>query len=240
MIATKLSIHDKISLLISNMKVSDIPTQNSRVFIRIMQYHTKKKTKPAQIANNCVQWNDVLNIKCVLPKKNKKINQKFLLNISIRFENSSGRGFIRYGNVDIDVSALKTTKEIHFDLPIQQCVENSKFSADITNENPLDDVSSFNETMFPTSVATNEGSTFAGFSGSSFSMTTTDRNFADQSISETSQSTDFDNQNSNPPKVNQVSVKVLDNIEVKIPEPKMKELENQVDNIVAQIINNSY
>lgn len=242
MIQSKLSIHDKITLTISNMKVTDIPTQNSRVFIRLMQYHTKRKTKPTQIIDNSVQWDDEINLKCILPKKNKKMNQKFLLNISIRLEDPSGRGFVRYGNVDIDVSVLKTTKEFHIELPIQQCIENSKFSADIINEDPLNDENKANESKMHNDPAKNESLTPDHNSLSSFSMSTTDRKYIDQSISETSQSTDFgdDFSYSLLSNQNEVSITVFENVEVKIKEPKMKELENQVDNIIAQIINNSY
>lgn len=239
---SKLSFHDKLSLVISNMKVSGIPTQSSRVFIRLKQYHNKKKTKPTEIVENSVQWDDEVNLKCTVPKIIRKINRKFFLNISIRFEKVSGRGYVPYGSADIDISVLKTTQEFHINLPLQQCMEKSDFSCDIFNESPLNELTAPNNSILQKSIAVTENSTTRNETTPTTFSTTT--NSADQSFSEYSQFTD-DNNSTNHSISNHhfdknVKVTVFDNIEVNMTEPKMKELENQVDYIVAQIINNTY
>ena len=237
---SKFALHDKFSLVISNMKVSGIPTQTSRVFLGLKLYHTKKNTNPVQITDNSVEWDEEINMKCSIPKVIKKAKPKFFLHISIRFESPSGRGFVQYGSVDIDVSILKTTQEIHINLPVQYCIENSNFSCDITNENPLTECTELNNSRFPTSIAVNENSSTAHKSiPSSFSMTT---NSADQSVNESSLYTEYSTNHSisNQDLNTEVKVTIFDNIDVNIKEPKLKELENLVDYIVAQIINNSY
>ena len=241
---SKLGIYDKFDLLITNMKMTDIPTQNSRVYIHFKQYHSKKDTKPAQIVDNKVEWDEDVSLKCTLPKNIKKQKKKFLLNISIRFENSSGHGYVRYGSVDVDIMELKVCKEHHFEIPLQNCIDNSTFSADLINFNPLDNLSSPNDYEYNlnTSPAINQSvMTASRFPGpNSISVTAP----TELSITEPSQSTNGGTNTASsqlsPFKDSEVKVTIFGNIEVNIKELKMKELETQVDNIVAQIINNSY
>lgn len=240
--ASKLRFHYKFQLILSNLKVNGIPTQSSRVFIRLKQYHSKKKTKPVEIKDNLVQWDEKVDIKCTLPKTIKKINHKYLLNISVRFENSSGRGFIQYGNVDIDISVLRSSQEFHVDLPLQNCMEKSDFSCDIFNENPLEECTEPSNSILQSSIAVNENSTSNETTPTSLSTVT---NSADQSISEYSQYTEDNNNSACHSTSNrfcdkEVKVTVFDSIEVNVKELKLKEMESQVDYIVAQIINNTY
>lgn len=242
---SKLGIYDKFNLLIANMKMKDIPTQNSRVFVHFKQYHAKKDTKPVEIVDNKVEWDEDVSMKCTLPKNIKKQKKKFLLSISIRFENSSGRGYVRYGSVSVNITELKICKEHHFEVPLENCIDSSTFSADLINFNPLDNLSSpndFNINNLNTSPAMNQSNNSPSrFSGpEDFSSTPP----TDTSVSEISQSTNNGTNTMSSQistfKDTEVKVKVFDNVEVKVKELKMKELETQVDGIVAQIINNSF
>lgn len=239
--SSKLGFYDKFTVLLTNMKLNDIPTQNSRLYVRLKQCYTKKSTKPVQITDNSVRWNEDIDLKCTLPKTIKKEKKKYLLNLSFRFENPSGHGFVRYGNANIDLFALKINKEHHFEVPLEQCVDKSTFIVDIINCNPFDYLSSPNEAELNTSVAVNEAySPVSSFSiPNSVSSETVP---TEMSVSESSQYTNEvkDAPYFIPPVEREVKVVVFDNISVNIKESKMKEFEKQVDGIVAQIINNSY
>lgn len=121
-----------------NMILNQIPTQMTRIFIKIKLGKSKCVTPPVPIMNNTAIWNDKiqLNWKNGVIKKGSKRSLK--IRFSFRFENTSGRGFTRYGNSEINLSQINSLNNWEFSSKLCDCNYESMFSCHIfINSTPL-------------------------------------------------------------------------------------------------------
>lgn len=111
-----------------NMILNQIPTQMTRIYIKTKVGKSKSLTNSVPIMNNTAKWDDKINIdwKNNLSKKSSK--KAFKIRFSFRFENLSGKGFTRYGNVEIDLNQIQSLKNWEFSKKLCDCNYDSIFS----------------------------------------------------------------------------------------------------------------
>lgn len=114
-----------------NIILNQIPTQMTRIYIKIKLGKSKCITPPVPIMNNTAIWNNKiqLNWKNGIIKKGTK--RSFKIRFSFRFENTSGRGFTRYGNTEINLSQINSLNNWKFSSKLCDCNYDSIFSCNI-------------------------------------------------------------------------------------------------------------
>lgn len=235
----------KLDITLENLKLTNIPTQNSLVFMIIKQYRTKKNTESVKITKNEVDWTNPISLKCQMPRKIKNATPRYFLHFSVRLENASGNGYKKYGVVDIDLSTFFYNRETHFQTVLKHCIDNSALSGDVIYNHPSVGNSNleWKESMFPTSYAIGSGGAVSHFSLDSSPPPPQTADYSDissigvsEQISESFETVNTVDKGQNE----EVPFTLYDAVTVKVKTTELKKLENQVNNVVADLINNAY
>lgn len=103
----------KWKITLQNIRLTDLPTRQSRMFLKIKNCVSTVITKSYQIKNNQCEFTDSVEIEVSFPtnlltaiNKNSKNLKIKPLRLSFRLENSSRSGFQRYGIAMVDLLKL--------------------------------------------------------------------------------------------------------------------------------------
>lgn len=123
--------HNVITL--QNMELINVPTQESRVFIRAKHSLRQRgvssaRTTPTPINDNRVLFTDKLILKCKIPRKSSR-KSKFAIRLSIRLESDSGSKSKRFGIVHIKVASITSGTPTVIEIPLEKCNYQSIFRA---------------------------------------------------------------------------------------------------------------
>ena len=120
-----------MQIQIRNMVLTDIPTQATRIFIRIKIGRNKQVTQLVKITENIAKWPDELTLETRIPYK-QHTRRPFALRFSFRLEAVSGRSFTRYGNCQLELGSIPTLNDWEYQSHVHDCNYKSNFSCLIT------------------------------------------------------------------------------------------------------------
>jgi hypothetical protein len=198
------------------MKLVDIPQRQNFLFLKAKQGRVGVTTRKYPIANNSVIFVEPLIFDYELPEDPSGHHPK-PLRLSFRVENSSNSGFTRYGVCEIDIMKKILEDSSDIQVLLSECQFNTYFHARLHlpggapwSSFPIIELRRLSE-EFPDS----EGSAHSASTGQPRTTVTV------QSSSSS----------------NRLSTSLYDSSPVKITPAKFQELESQVDQLLAGIIN---
>ncbi|OHT14968.1 hypothetical protein TRFO_14632 [Tritrichomonas foetus] len=224
----------KLLVKIKNMKIIDIPTRSSLIYIQAKQTHYKSKSKPVGVVKNMASWNDPIEIKCIFPKNEIKSKKKFMIRLSFRFQTESTSGFKRYGVVQLDIAGITYRRESHFEKGLNHCLDNAMFTCDL--EYNLDDNDPINEWTEASPSQPPKSSSF-------YSLSENNQGSNNELSMETSKdqcSNSDQKTNSETLSGTELNFRLCGDVMIKVNSQRMKTLEEQVDSVIASMINESY
>ena len=133
-------------VIIQRMKLNDIPTQATKIYIRIKQGRSRESTSAVKIENNSASWNETIMLDCRLPEK-RSSKKSFNLRFSFRLEDVSGHGHSRYGVALLDLKSLIIDTNQSINLKLQSCSYKSRFSCVILAREKVDKNINLRSTM---------------------------------------------------------------------------------------------
>lgn len=116
-----------IKLLITNMKLIDMPPNQNRVFVKIKQGKSNVTTRSFPIVKNQVIFREPVDFDyntSVTFHYQKKKNIRF----SFRYELANGSGFTRYGTVEINPIHIAKERGGNVNSLLENCSYNTYFS----------------------------------------------------------------------------------------------------------------
>lgn len=120
-----------VSVILSNMRLVDIPTQTRRIYIKAKQGRFNSTAPSASIQDNTVTWSGSMTIHCRAPANPKK---KEVLRLSFRLEPSNGNKYTRYGYITLDLASMKGNGKSSIDEKLSECQYKTKFTCDVVIE----------------------------------------------------------------------------------------------------------
>jgi hypothetical protein len=116
---------------VSNLSVVNIPTQATRVFVKVKQGRLVSASTPSvEIVDNAAEWRSELRLTCKVPHQPTR-KKNLLFRFSVRLEDPSGRGHTRYGIAEQDLASIPQRESWVFQTPLQQCNYRSDFRCTI-------------------------------------------------------------------------------------------------------------
>ena len=124
-----------LTLTISKITLSGIPTQANNVFVKIKQRRKSIKTPTKKIVNNQVMWPDGYKIEVHMPKDlPEHTRESDMLRFSFRLEDQSGKKFTRFGVAQIDIGRMHRNFEHTCESKLSNCKYNAVFTCHIDFE----------------------------------------------------------------------------------------------------------
>ncbi|OHS99183.1 hypothetical protein TRFO_34428 [Tritrichomonas foetus] len=114
-------------LRIRNMLLTDIPTQETRIYIRVKQGRNRQSSQLVKIIGNSASWSDEILIDCRVPTKQHS-KRSFSLRFSFRLEDISGRSHTRYGFAELDLVSITMANDWEYKTKLHDCNYKSNFS----------------------------------------------------------------------------------------------------------------
>ena len=114
-------VRRKITL--KDIVLTDLPTRQKRVFIKIKNCVKSIITKPYPIIDNKCVFENPVKIKMDMPQNLSKAKKVQPLRLSFRLENLSGSGFHRYGIAKIDVVKAILSGHLQISMNLENCTE---------------------------------------------------------------------------------------------------------------------
>ena len=122
----------KSKICIRNLIIKDIPSRSNRIFLKLKSGRNSVLSNKYQIgADNQVIFDDIIMIEHNFEKSKKKYIEK--LRFSFRIEKSNGTDFKRYGSfniIDLDYKKLQP-QPFHVSRNLEKCKEKPTVSCDI-------------------------------------------------------------------------------------------------------------
>jgi hypothetical protein len=215
----------RIQLL--DMKLVDIPQRQSLFYLKAKQGGTGTTTKKYPIANNTVAFTEPLIFDYSLPSDSQARHPK-PLRLSFRFENAANSGFTRYGVCELDVMKLILEGKADIRVLLLECQFNTYFISRLTlpNGSPWPNLLKISPQFTPVDPV----SEMLTASVSPPSVRASTRPHRDLSVSVHTVTASSSSSNPQP-------VSLYDSSPIKVPIEKFQELEHQVDELLAGIIN---
>jgi hypothetical protein len=205
----------KTRIALMDMRLVDIPPMNTLLFLKAKQGRTGVQTPKYPIERTSVTFKEPVLLDYELPE-NPLAHHPKPLRISFRRETTSKSGFTRYGNCEIDIMQMVLTNTTEIRLLLSDCPYNTYFLATLC----LLEGCPYEPGVIQTEIASTTEEQHSDDSGSSTLSTLSSR----RSSSETGAHTELSLINTAP---------------VKISPDRFRELEQQVDDLLASIITNS-
>ncbi|OHT16453.1 hypothetical protein TRFO_02717 [Tritrichomonas foetus] len=131
------------SVTLSQMKLENIPTQATPIYIKVKQYRSSRNTQSVKILDNSASWDESITLNCKVPAKISSKKNKLYLRLSFRLEDVSGRGHTRYGIGEIELMPINDAPSddddnmslpgIHqISIKLQRCTYKTVFSCLMT------------------------------------------------------------------------------------------------------------
>jgi hypothetical protein len=119
------------TVVVSNLSIVNIPTQATRVFVKVKQGRLAGASTPSvEIVGNAAEWKSELRLTCKVPHQPTR-KKNLLLRFSVRLEDPSGRGHTRYGIAEQDLASIVQNESWLFHTQLQQCNYRSEFRCTI-------------------------------------------------------------------------------------------------------------
>ncbi|KAH0800361.1 uncharacterized protein GO595_006772 [Histomonas meleagridis] len=117
----------KIKVILTDMKLIDMPPNQYRIFFKAKQGSKHIKTKAYAIVQNQVIFPEPI---CFLYDVSSHFSGKLVrpLRLSFRFETATGSGYTRYGIVEIDVVQCFKENKKYLHVLLDHCSYNTCFS----------------------------------------------------------------------------------------------------------------
>jgi hypothetical protein len=118
----------RTKILLTDMKLIDIPPSQNLLYLKVKQGRTGAETRKFPIVKNSVSFKEPLLFEYEMPRRPTSRNPK-PLRLSFRVENPLSSGFTRYGIAELDIMQLilDGASEIRVLLPV--CSYNTWFTA---------------------------------------------------------------------------------------------------------------
>jgi hypothetical protein len=206
----------KTKIYLNDMKLVDIPPNQSLLFLRYKQGRAGSESRKYPIIRNFVIFAEPLIFDYDMPLNPESHHPK-PLRLSFRLENGSNSGFTRYGVAELDIMQYLIDRQFEIRVLLSECSYNTYFIAklQVPEGNPFSSLDSLS--FFESS---GEGGTV-----SSAPPSTTRRTSA-LSGSQSHVSSSSSN-----------SMHLFETAPVKVSREKFDQLEKQVDLMLAGIIN---
>ena len=138
----------KVIVTLKEMCLVDIPPHGTPIFVKAKQSKYEFTSKSVQIQKNSAKWVDPIVIKSRIAM-NQTDRHPHPLRLSFRFEDSTGKDFVRYGIAEIDVTTVYYEGISNVSILLTNCTYNTKFKCEISVESPS------KVPQFPTQIPTN-------------------------------------------------------------------------------------
>lgn len=122
---------NKIKFTLENITLTDVPTRQNRIFLKVKYGSHHFTTKPVQIKDNSAIFNQEVSLEIPsihIPKKPKHYKP---FRLSFRLENSSGSGFTRYGVIELNIFERIMSQNLNVECGLDNCEEKPIFRCHI-------------------------------------------------------------------------------------------------------------
>ena len=138
----------KVLVTLRDMCLVDIPPHGTPIFVKAKQSKYEFTSKSVLIQKNVAKWPDPIVIKSRIAM-NQTDKHPHPLRLSFRFEDASGKDFVRYGIAEIDITTAFYENISNVEILLTNCTYNTKFKCEISVDSPSKAPS------FPTHIPTN-------------------------------------------------------------------------------------
>jgi hypothetical protein len=116
-----------VTVVISNLSLINIPTQATRIFIKVKHGRLASAFTPSvEIVDNSAEWKNPLRLQC-RPTVSLSRGKPMFLRFSFRLEDASGRGYTRYGIAEQDLALVPRDENWFFVSQLSECSYSTKF-----------------------------------------------------------------------------------------------------------------